>query len=37
LRRVVAHNEGRGRSIHPASREMLEWLEHTQDTAHRRM
>jgi predicted HD superfamily hydrolase involved in NAD metabolism len=27
LRRAVAHNERRGKSIHPASREMLEWLE----------
>ena len=27
LRRAIAHNEGRGKSIHPASREMLEWLE----------
>jgi predicted HD superfamily hydrolase involved in NAD metabolism len=27
LRRAVAHNESRGKSIHPASREMLEWLE----------
>jgi predicted HD superfamily hydrolase involved in NAD metabolism len=27
LRRVIDHNEGRGRPIHPASREMLEWLE----------
>ena len=27
LRRVVAHNEGRGRPIHPDSREALEWLE----------
>jgi predicted HD superfamily hydrolase involved in NAD metabolism len=27
LRRAVAHNEGRGKPIHPASREMLEWLE----------
>ena len=27
LRRVVAHNEGRGRPIHPDSREALDWLE----------
>jgi predicted HD superfamily hydrolase involved in NAD metabolism len=27
LRRAIDHNEGRGKSIHPASREMLEWLE----------
>ncbi len=27
LRRVVAYNEGRGRPVHPSSREMLEWLE----------
>ena len=35
LRRVISHNVGRGRSVHPASREMLEWLEETQDAAHR--
>jgi predicted HD superfamily hydrolase involved in NAD metabolism len=35
LRRVISHNEGRGRPIHPASRAMLEWLEETQSTAHR--
>jgi predicted HD superfamily hydrolase involved in NAD metabolism len=35
LRRVVAHNEGRGRPIHPASRAMLEWLEEAQGAAHR--
>ena len=27
LRRVIGHNEGRGKPIHPASRAMLEWLE----------
>ena len=27
LRRAISYNEGRGKSIHPASREMLEWLE----------
>ena len=27
LRRAIDHNEQRGRSIHPASRETLEWLE----------
>ncbi len=27
LRRAIAHNEQRGRAIHPASREALEWLE----------
>jgi predicted HD superfamily hydrolase involved in NAD metabolism len=27
LRRAIGHNEGRGKPIHPASREMLEWLE----------
>jgi len=27
LRRSIAHNEGRGRPIHPASRETLAWLE----------
>jgi predicted HD superfamily hydrolase involved in NAD metabolism len=27
LRRVIDHNEGRGKPIHPASRAMLEWLE----------
>ena len=37
LRRVIAHNEGRGRPIHPASREMLEWLEETQGAAHSRI
>jgi predicted HD superfamily hydrolase involved in NAD metabolism len=37
LRRVISHNEGRGRPIHPASREMLEWLEETQNAAHRRI
>ena len=35
LRRAIGHNEGRGKSIHPASREMLEWLEDTQNAAHR--
>ena len=37
LRRAIGHNEGRGKSIHPASREMLEWLEYTQNAAHRRI
>jgi len=37
LRRVVAHNEQRGRPVHPSSREMLEWLEETQRAAQRRM
>ena len=37
LRRVIGHNEGRGRPIHPASREMLEWLEQTENAAHRRI
>jgi predicted HD superfamily hydrolase involved in NAD metabolism len=37
LRRAIAHNEERGRPIHPASREMLEWLEQTQSAAHRGM
>jgi predicted HD superfamily hydrolase involved in NAD metabolism len=37
LRRAIAHNEGRGKSIHPASREMLEWLEEAQSAAHRGM
>ncbi|HZF59028.1 MAG TPA: bis(5'-nucleosyl)-tetraphosphatase (symmetrical) YqeK, partial [Rubrobacter sp.] len=27
LRRSIAHNKERGRSVHPASRETLEWLE----------
>lgn len=27
LRRAIAHNEERGRSIHPASRQTLAWLE----------
>ena len=27
LRRSIAHNEERGRPVHPASRETLEWLE----------
>jgi predicted HD superfamily hydrolase involved in NAD metabolism len=27
LRRVMAYNAGRGRLVHPSSREMLEWLE----------
>jgi HD superfamily phosphohydrolase YqeK len=35
LRRVIAHNEGRGRPVHPASRAMLEWLEETEGAAHR--
>jgi predicted HD superfamily hydrolase involved in NAD metabolism len=37
LRRAISHNEGRGKPIHPASREMLEWLEQTEGAAHRRM
>jgi HD superfamily phosphohydrolase YqeK len=37
LRRVIDHNEGRGRPIHPASREMLEWLKQTENAAQRRM
>ena len=37
LRRVVAHNEERGRPVHPSSREMLEWLEETQGAAQRRV
>jgi predicted HD superfamily hydrolase involved in NAD metabolism len=37
LRRVISHNEGRERSIHPASREMLEWLEQTENAAQHRM
>ena len=37
LRRVIAHNEGRGRSVHPASRAMLEWLEETEGATHRRV
>jgi predicted HD superfamily hydrolase involved in NAD metabolism len=35
LRRVVAHNEQRGRPVHPSSRAMLEWLEETQRAAQR--
>jgi predicted HD superfamily hydrolase involved in NAD metabolism len=35
LRRAIDHNEGRGKSIHPASREMLEWLEDAQNATHR--
>jgi len=35
LRRVVAHNEQRGRPVHPSSREMLEWLE--ESAAQRRV
>jgi hypothetical protein len=27
LRCSIAHNEGRGRPVHPASRETLAWLE----------
>ena len=27
LQRAIAHNEGRGKDIHPSSREALEWLE----------
>ncbi len=27
LRRVITHNEGRGRPVHPASRKTLAWLE----------
>ncbi len=35
LRRVVAHNEQRGRPVHPSSRAMLEWLEEAQRAAQR--
>jgi predicted HD superfamily hydrolase involved in NAD metabolism len=35
LRRVIAHNEERGRYVHPASRAMLEWLEETEGATHR--
>lgn len=35
LRRAIGYNEGRGKSIHPASREMLVWLEEAQNAAHR--
>jgi predicted HD superfamily hydrolase involved in NAD metabolism len=35
LRRAISDNEGRGKQIHPSSREMLEWLEQTQGAAHR--
>ena len=35
LRRVVAHNEGRGRPVHPSSRAMLEWLDETEGAAQR--
>jgi predicted HD superfamily hydrolase involved in NAD metabolism len=27
LRRAIAHNEGRGKGVHPSSRAALEWLE----------
>jgi predicted HD superfamily hydrolase involved in NAD metabolism len=27
LRRAIAHNEGRGKDVHPSSRAALEWLE----------
>jgi HD superfamily phosphohydrolase YqeK len=27
LRRAIAHNEERGKDVHPSSREALEWLE----------
>jgi predicted HD superfamily hydrolase involved in NAD metabolism len=37
LRRAVAHNEQRGRPIHPASLAMLEWLEETESAAQRRV
>jgi predicted HD superfamily hydrolase involved in NAD metabolism len=37
LRRVVAHNEGRGRPIHPDSRETLAWLEEAEDAAQSRV
>jgi predicted HD superfamily hydrolase involved in NAD metabolism len=37
LRRVVAHNEQRGRPVHPSSREMLEWLEEAESPAQRRV
>jgi predicted HD superfamily hydrolase involved in NAD metabolism len=35
LRRVVAHNEQRGRPVHPSSRAMLEWLEEAKRAAQR--
>jgi predicted HD superfamily hydrolase involved in NAD metabolism len=37
LRRVIGHNEGRGKPIHPASRAMLEWLEEAKNAAQHRM
>jgi predicted HD superfamily hydrolase involved in NAD metabolism len=37
LRRVIGHNEGRGRPIHPDSRETLAWLEEAQDAAQSRV
>jgi predicted HD superfamily hydrolase involved in NAD metabolism len=37
LRRAISYNEGRAREIHPASREMLEWLEEPERAAHRRV
>jgi HD superfamily phosphohydrolase YqeK len=27
LRRAIAHNEERGKDVHPSSREALDWLE----------
>ena len=35
LRRAISYNEGRSRDIHPASREMLEWLEEPERAAQR--
>jgi predicted HD superfamily hydrolase involved in NAD metabolism len=37
LRRVIGHNEERGRPIHPDSRETLAWLEEAQDAAQSRV
>jgi predicted HD superfamily hydrolase involved in NAD metabolism len=35
LRRAIAHNEGRGKDVHPSSREALEWLEADRTTQGR--
>ena len=35
LRHAISYNEGRYRDIHPASREMLEWLEEPERAAQR--
>jgi predicted HD superfamily hydrolase involved in NAD metabolism len=35
LRRAIAHNEARGKSTHPASRETLDWLEADRTTQPR--